>query len=65
MTNPYLKAIERRMDNLRAAKDERWRDPAGGYGEDIKKGDWLGSAYELQLFTSLLEEFQKIARENS
>jgi hypothetical protein len=59
--NPYIKAIERRMDRLRAPKTETFRDPASGRSETIEKGEWQGSMYEYQLFTSLLKEFQTIA----
>jgi hypothetical protein len=58
--NPYIAAIERRMNNLRATKTEYWPDPGGSRGDQINKGDWQGSYYEFELFTSLLKEFQKI-----
>lgn len=61
MKNPYIKAIERRMNSLRAPKTKTFRDPASGRSETIEKGEWQGSMYEYELFSSLLKEFQAIA----
>jgi hypothetical protein len=63
MPNPYITAIERRMDRLRATKTETFRDPASGRSETVTKGEWQGSIYEFNLFSSLLEEFKKIDQE--
>lgn len=59
--NPYIAVIERRMNRLRAPKTETFRDVASGRSETIVKGEWQGSAYQFELFTSLLKEFNEIA----
>lgn len=60
MKNPYIAAIERRMNNLRAKETYVSIDPASARSETTEKGTWIGSYYEFELFTSLLKEFQKI-----
>ena len=49
------------MNSLRAPKTKTFRDPASGRSETIEKGEWQGSMYEYELFSSLLKEFQAIA----
>jgi hypothetical protein len=60
MQRACANVIESRMKQLRATKDEYWPDPAGGTGDHIHKGDWMGSAFEFQLFTKLLAEIKAI-----
>lgn len=59
--NPFVKAIKRRIERLRADKTETFRDAASGRSETINKGEWQGSIYEYNLFTSILKEFYVIA----
>jgi hypothetical protein len=60
--NLYIAAIERRMNRLRAPRTETFRDVASGRSETITKGEWQGSIFEFELFSSLLKEFQEIAK---
>lgn len=65
MKNPYIRAIERRMNALRATKTETFRDPASGRSETTEKGEWIGSAYEFELLNGLFKEFKRIDKQFS
>lgn len=64
MRNPYIGAIERRMNEKREPEDYVYYDE-GGRRVSIRKGEWTGSAHEFELFNSLLKEFQSIDRKFS
>jgi hypothetical protein len=46
----------------RASNESATSDPASGRSETITKGEWQGSIFEFELFSSLLKEFQEIAK---
>jgi hypothetical protein len=57
-----LAVIRERMDRLTQPETETFRDPASGRSETIEKGEWIGSAYEHELFTGLVKRFEGLLK---
>lgn len=50
------------MDNLTQKERHVYNDVPSGRTEVIEKGDWMGSHYEFELFTELLNKFRALRK---